>query len=391
MRNLLAGSLIPLPTPRHKKTDRDSIVNSDQHMMKIALGLARRGLGLTWPNPSVGCVITDRKGHIVGRGLTGRGGRPHGETRALSQAGEAAHGGTAFVTLEPCAHHGKTPPCAEALIAAGLARVVVATLDPDSRVSGRGIALLEQAGIEVETGICQTEADQINQGFFKRCAEIRPMVTVKIASSLDGRIASASGHSQWITGPESRRRGHLLRATHDAILVGVGTVLADNPSLDCRLAGLEDRSPLRVVMDSHLRIPEDCQLVMTAQKIPTWVITSGKPGRKSARLEKSGVKVIFCDCDDQGRVDMASMLNLLGQAGLTRLLSEGGAQVNASLIRASLVDRLYWFRSPSIIGGDGLAALPSIGVEDLADIAEFSLVRTGQSGKDSWQELATGL
>jgi len=360
-------------------------------MMKMALGLARRGLGLTWPNPSVGCVIADPDGRIIGRGLTGRGGRPHAETLALSQAGEAARGGTAWVTLEPCAHHGETPPCAEALIAAGLARIVVATPDPDHRVSGRGIALLEQAGIEVESGICQAEADQVNQGFFKRCAETRPMVTVKIASSLDGRIASASGHSQWITGLESRWRGHLLRATHDAILVGIGTVLADNPSLDCRLAGLEDRSPLRVVVDSHLRIAEDCQLVATARKIPTWVITTGKPGRKSDRLEKYGVKVIFCDSDNQGRVDMVQMLTLLGQAGLTRLLSEGGAQVNASLIRASLVDRLYWFRSPSIIGGDGLAALSSIGVEDLADIAEFSLVRTGQSGKDCWQEFITGL
>ncbi|NOZ42459.1 MAG: bifunctional diaminohydroxyphosphoribosylaminopyrimidine deaminase/5-amino-6-(5-phosphoribosylamino)uracil reductase RibD, partial [Alphaproteobacteria bacterium] len=258
------------------------------------------------------------------------------------------------------------------------------------RVSGRGIARLEQAGIQVETGVCRDEANRLNQGFFKCCTANKPLVTLKIATSLDGRIASASGRSRWITGPASRRRGHLLRANHDAILVGIGTVLADDPSLDCRLPGLLGHSPLRIVVDSHLRITEASILVATAQEIPTWVITTAGRGKKSDRLEKSGVTVISCGKDDNGRVDLAAMLTRLSEKGITRLLVEGGGQVNASLIRASLVDRLYWFRSPGIIGGDGVAALPSVGVTELAEMPQFSLVRSGQAGKDSWQEFETG-
>ena len=236
--------------------------------MKMALGLARRGLGSTWPNPSVGCVIVDRAGHVIGRGHTGAGGRPHGETSALLHAGNAAQGAVVYVTLEPCSHHGKTPPCAEALIAAKVSRVVVATGDPDKRVAGRGLALLEKAGIQVDFGLCQSEADFLNQGFFYACTKKRPLLTLKVASSQDGMIARVPGQKSWVTGPESRQRGHLLRANHDAILVGIGTVLADNPSLDCRLPGLSHCSPVRVVVDSLLRIPEDGILVETAQKIP---------------------------------------------------------------------------------------------------------------------------
>lgn len=352
--------------------------------MKMALGLARRGLGMTWPNPSVGCIITDREGHIAGRGHTAPGGRPHGEVLALAQAQEAARGGTAYVTLEPCAHYGKTPPCAQSLIEAGIVRVVVAVPDPDSRVSGRGIALLEQAGIRVETGLCQWQANRINQGFFRLCTEKRPMVSLKIASSSDGKITSS--RIRWITGPQSRQRGHLLRANHDAILVGIGTVLADNPSLDCRLPGLENHSPVRIVVDSRLRIPEDCKLVSRAKKSPVWIMTTGSRSEKSDHLEKLGVKINFCDRDDTGRVDMVQMVALLGEAGITRLLSEGGAHVNASLIRAGLADRLYWFRSACVIGGDGLAALASMDIDKLTDMPQFSLVRGGQTGKDSWRE-----
>lgn len=362
-------------------------METDIHHMKTALALARRGLGTTWPNPSVGCVLVDRAGHVIGRGHTGHGGRPHGETMALSRAGNAAKGCVVYVTLEPCAHHGKTPPCAENLVRAGVSRVVIAAGDPDGRVSGRGVKILENAGIQVDFGVCQTEAEQVNQGFVQSITENRPVVTLKVAASQDGMIAGAS---RWITGPESRHRGHLLRASHDAILVGIGTVLADNPSLDCRLPGLAQRSPVRVVVDSRLRIPEDCTLVETAQKNPTWVITTASSGKKYDVLRNMGVKLINCAADQAGRVDLAMMLRLLSGEGITRLLSEGGAQVNASLIRASLIDRLYWFRSLDMVGGGGLPALASIGLDELAERPDFHLIRTGHTGKDIWQEFEIG-
>lgn len=362
--------------------------------MKMALALARRGLGSTWPNPSVGCVITDNKGHITGRGVTGPGGRPHGEAVALSQAGNAARGGVVYVTLEPCAHHGKTPPCAAALVRAGISRVVIATGDPDRRVSGKGMEILKNAGIQVDFGVCQIEADEVNQGFFTLCHQKRPMVTLKMATSQDGMIAAASGDKKWITGPLSRQRGHLLRANHDAIMVGIGTVLADNPSLDCRLAGLSHLSPVRVVLDSHLRIPDDCRLVDTAKKIPTWVITGQNEGQNEGQkyqsLKSRGVEIFHCDRTGDGRLELKHMLAILGGQGITRLLSEGGAAVNASLIRASLVDRLYWFKAADIIGADGLAALSFTDINELTKSPNFSLVRSGHTGNDIWQEYKIG-
>lgn len=363
---------------------------ADSHYMKMALGLARRGLGTTWPNPSVGCIVVDRKGHVVGRGHTGPGGRPHGETLALSHAGRAAKGATVYITLEPCAHHGETPPCAKALIAAQVARVVVATGDPDPRVAGQGLRLLQQAGIPVDVGIGQAEADQLHHGFFLRISARRPMVTVKLATSLDGRIAAASGDSKWITGPESRARGHLLRASHDAIMVGIGTVRADDPSLDCRLPGLAHRSPVRIVVDGRLETPLDSRLVASAGAIPTWIVTHNPDGAKRAGLERAGVEIISGCCDEKGRIELPKMMTLLAEKGITRLLSEGGAQLNTSLIRASLVDRLHWFRSNAIIGGDGLAAIQSIGLNELREAPHYTLRRQGRTGKDIWQEFEIG-
>lgn len=365
-------------------------MTTDSDYMEMALGLARRVSGVTWPNPSVGCVIVDPAGHVIGRGHTGMGGRPHAETVALAQAGSAAAGSTAYVTLEPCAHHGQTPPCADALVKAKVARVVVAIGDPDDRVAGKGIALLQQANIQVDLGIGRDEAAKINQGFFKVCAQKGPLVTVKIATSLDGRIATASGDSKWITGDDSRRRGHLLRAEHDAIMVGIGTVIADDPSLDCRISGLEDRSPVRIVIDSQLKIPEKSKLVTTARKIPTWIMTTQSEGQKAEKLKRLGVDVIQCDKNNEGRVDFNKMMKILGQKGITRLLSEGGAQVNASLMRASLIDRLYWFQSSGIIGADGLPAFQSIGLDKISEMVDFSLVRTGKTGQDIWQEFKIG-
>lgn len=358
--------------------------------MSIALGLSRRGLGQSSPNPSVGCVILNKKSQIVGRGYTGRGGRPHAETMALLQAGYEAEGGTAYVTLEPCAHYGQTPPCAETLIKAKISRVVVATGDPDERVSGKGIAILKAAGIDVSIGICQDQADDINKGFFTLCTYKRPMVTMKLATSLDGKIATVTGQSKWITGAESRNRGHLLRANHDAILVGIGTVIADNPSLDCRLSGLQSYSPIRIILDSSLKISIDSNVVQTAKEIPTWVITTVAHDQKWEILENFGVKVIGCVADENKQIHLAEMLKLLGTNGITRLLCEGGAQVNASLIKASLVDRLYWFRSTKIIGGDGLSAIPSIGLNMLEEMPHFHVLRSGQTGNDIWQEFKIG-
>jgi diaminohydroxyphosphoribosylaminopyrimidine deaminase / 5-amino-6-(5-phosphoribosylamino)uracil reductase len=292
----------------------------DLQAMRAALGLARRGLGRVWPNPAVGCVIV-KDGRVVGRGWTQPGGRPHAETEALARAGEAAHGATAYVTLEPCCHWGRTPPCADALIAAGLRRVVVAVEDPDPRVAGGGLAHLRAAGIAVEAGLGAAEAAEINAGFFQRIRFGRPLVTLKLATSLDGRIATASGESRWITGPAARERAHLLRATHDAILVGTDTVIADDPQLTCRLPGLAEHSPVRVVIDRQLRIPPGARLFAEARQVPTWVLTldSADQARRKA-LGDGGVVVIPAEPDAAGHIDLGTALGILGERDLTRLL-----------------------------------------------------------------------
>ncbi|MGH7115700.1 MAG: bifunctional diaminohydroxyphosphoribosylaminopyrimidine deaminase/5-amino-6-(5-phosphoribosylamino)uracil reductase RibD, partial [Stellaceae bacterium] len=253
--------------------------------MRTALALARRGLGAVWPNPAVGCVIISQ-GRVVGRGWTQPGGRPHAETEALRRAGGAARDATAYVSLEPCCHWGRTPPCADALIKAGVRRVVIALEDPDPRVAGNGIARLRAAGLAVEIGPGAEDAAEINAGFLTRQRLGRPLVTLKLATSLDGRIATGSGESQWITGPPARQRAHLLRARHDAVMVGTGTVLADDPELTCRLPGLGHRSPLRVVLDRRLRIPRSAHVIADARQSPTWVFTlsGADPARREALL-----------------------------------------------------------------------------------------------------------
>jgi diaminohydroxyphosphoribosylaminopyrimidine deaminase / 5-amino-6-(5-phosphoribosylamino)uracil reductase len=346
---------------------------SDLAHMQAALALARRGLGDTWPNPAVGCVILN-EGRVVGRGWTQKGGRPHAETEALARAGAAARGGAAYVSLEPCNHHGKTPPCAEALIAAGVSRVVAAVEDPDPRVSGRGMASLRDAGIIVETGLCAAEAAELNAGFFCRVALGRPLVTVKLATSLDGRIATATGESRWITGPAARQRAHLLRATHDAVLIGTGTALADDPQLTCRLPGLDDRSPVRIVIDRTLRLPATLRLFTEATAVPTWVATyaSSDPARQAALVEQ-GVKIIAVE-SGSGGADLTLLLQRLGDEGLTRLLVEGGGQLAAALLRAGLVDRLVWMRAPLVIGNDGVPAIDALNLGALAGAPHFTLM-----------------
>ena len=350
--------------------------------MQSALGLARRGLGVVWPNPSVGCVLV-ADGRVVGRGRTADGGRPHAETEALRQAGGLSKGATAYVSLEPCSHHGETPPCADALVNAGIARAVVALEDPDPRVSGRGVAALRQAGVEVDVGCGAEAAREINAGFIRRVESGRPLVTLKIASSLDGRIATHKGESQWITGPAARDYGHLLRAEHDAILIGSGTALSDNPSLDCRLPGLRHRSPLRIVVDGHLTLPLTSRLVATAKQVPVWVLTrQGNAPARLAALAGCGVEVIEIARGREGRIDLAAAMRLLGDRGLTRLLVEAGGHLAAALLRARLVDRLAWFRAPIMLGGDGLPAAMAFGVDRLEDAPRWRRLSVAGFGDD---------
>ena len=266
--------------------ERHIIDNSDPEAdlrwMRAAFALARRGLGNVWPNPAVGCVLVS-DGRVVGRGWTQPGGRPHAETEALRRAGALARGATAYVSLEPCSHWGRTSPCADALVAAGVRRVVAALEDPDPRVSGSGITRLREAGIAVETGLGAAEAAEINAGFLTLQRLGRPLVTLKLATSLDGKIATVTGESQWITGPPARAYAHKLRAEHDAIMVGTGTVLADNPQLTCRLPGLTVRSPVRVVLDRHLRITSTAHVIAEARQIPTLIVTLRSADPATAR------------------------------------------------------------------------------------------------------------
>ncbi|MCH7930218.1 MAG: bifunctional diaminohydroxyphosphoribosylaminopyrimidine deaminase/5-amino-6-(5-phosphoribosylamino)uracil reductase RibD [Proteobacteria bacterium] len=346
--------------------------------MTAALNLARRGLGTVWPNPSVGCVLVNQ-GLVVGRGWTQPGGRPHGETEALRRAGSGAKGATAYVSLEPCAHHGETAPCVDALMAAGVRRVVVATEDPDPRVRGRGMDRLREFGIEVIEGVCRDAARALNAGFFNSAENGLPLFTLKTATSLDGRIATASGQSKWITGEAARLRGHGLRADHDAVMVGIGTVLADDPSLDCRLPGLAHRSPVPIVVDSRLRLPSDSRLARN----PTWILTlaGDHEGRREA-LAKSGVEIIEVAANNDGQVDLFAAARALCERGLTRVLVEGGARLNASLLRENLIDRLVWFRNPRLIGGDGLSAVAAYGIEGLDGATAFRRQSIEEVGDD---------
>jgi diaminohydroxyphosphoribosylaminopyrimidine deaminase/5-amino-6-(5-phosphoribosylamino)uracil reductase len=353
---------------------------ADQRHMRAALALARRGLGRVWPNPAVGCVLV-KDGRVVGRGWTQPGGRPHAETEAIARAGDAARGATAYVTLEPCAHHGQTPPCAQALIDAGISRAVVALQDPDPRVDGGGLAMLRDAGIKITTGVLEGEAAEVTAGFLMKVREGRPLVTWKAATTLDGRIATHAGESKWITGEAARRAGHMLRATHDAILVGSGTALADDPELTCRVAGMEERSPVRLAVDGRLRLPLTHKLVAGAKDTPTWMITL--PAEERGQTERrdayagAGVEIIEAAADADGNPDLAAAIAALGERGLTRVLVEGGGRVAAALMRAALIDRVVWFRAPALIGGDGVPVIAGFGVDRMADAPR--LTRTGVS------------
>jgi diaminohydroxyphosphoribosylaminopyrimidine deaminase/5-amino-6-(5-phosphoribosylamino)uracil reductase len=354
---------------------------SDEVHMRAALALARRGLGETAPNPSVGCVIV-RQSRVVGRGRTATGGRPHAEVAALAMAGEQARGATAYVTLEPCNFTGKTGPCTEALIAAGVARVVVGATDPHPKVNGTGIQRLRAAGISVTTGVLEKDCAAVISGFVMSVTEGRPLLRLKLASTLDGRIATSTRESQWLTGESSRRAAHAMRGRHDAVMVGVGTVLADDPELTCRIAGFRKAPLVRIVIDSHLRTPLMSRLVRGAAEHPLWLLhrDGADPARRKA-LQEAGVKTMEMPASNAG-VDLAAGMKMLAQEGLTRILCEGGGTLAAGLLRANLVDRLAWFHAPGIIGGDGWPAAQGFGVTSLAAMPRFVPVASERWGDD---------
>lgn len=345
--------------------------------MALALSYGRRAMGRVWPNPAVGCVIV-KNGVIIGRGVTQDGGRPHAEVCALAQAGAAAKGATVYVTLEPCAHHGQTPPCAQALIDAQVARVVVALGDPDPRVDGGGLAMLRAAGIAVDTGVRADEAAQDHAGFLSRIQRGRPFVTLKMAGTLDGRIATASGESQWITGPEARRAVHMMRARHDAVMVGAGTVRADDPALTVRGLGMA-RQPLRVVVTGAGGLPEGAQLARTARDGPVW-LCHGADAEIGAWRDQ-GVTSLPVASTRAG-VDMADALRVLAERGITRVFCEGGGALAASLLSRGLVDQLVVFSAGSVIGAEGTAMLGAMGLDHLADAPGFTLRQSRKIGAD---------
>ncbi|MEL7466551.1 MAG: bifunctional diaminohydroxyphosphoribosylaminopyrimidine deaminase/5-amino-6-(5-phosphoribosylamino)uracil reductase RibD [Pseudomonadota bacterium] len=347
----------------------------DARWMRAAIALGRRGLGRVWPNPAVGCVIV-KDGRLLGRGWTQPGGRPHAEAMALAQAGDAAQGATAYVSLEPCAHHGKTPPCADALVAAGIARVVSPMKDPDPRVAGKGFAMLRAGGVAVDTGLMAAEAEAANEGFLMRQRVGRPWLTLKLAATLDGRIATASGESRWITGPEARARVHLMRASHDAVLVGAGTARADDPMLNVRLPGFENHRPVRIALDPDLTLFADSRLAASVDDAPVWRVHG--PGAEAVTWGEA----IEVGRNAGGALDIAEMLTALGARGLTRVFCEGGGRLAASLIAADLVDELIWMSAGGAIGADGAPAFGALGLGALADLKRFDLVGSSPLGPD---------
>ena len=335
---------------------------ADQRFMQLALTLGRRGEGRTWPNPAVGAVVV-KDGIIVGRGWTQPGGRPHAEPEALKRAGEAARGATLYVTLEPCSHFGKSPPCADAIIAAGIARVVSAIEDPNPEVAGQGHARLRAAGITVDVGLGAAEAAHDHAGHFRRVRDKRPHVILKLAVSSDDKIGGAGHKPVAVTGEAARARVHLLRAQCDAVLVGIGTVQADDPLLTCRLPGMEARSPVRVVLDRALRLPGTSKLVHSARETPLWVMTSDLAEAPAAmKLGAAGAQVIRVATTTAPRpgLDLSAVLHTLAEKGITRLMVEGGARVASSFVAAGLIDEVWLLRGPDSIGAAGVAALDAL-------------------------------
>ena len=352
----------------------------DEDFMREALLLAANARGRTSPNPLVGAVIV-REGRIVGAGWHRKAGTPHAEVHALAMAGDLAHGATAYVTLEPCSHHGRTGPCAEALIKAGVKRVVTAMLDPNPLVAGRGKAMLEAAGVEVTVGVLAEEARRLNEAYLKWVTEKLPFVTLKTAMTLDGKIATAAGKSQWITGEAARRRVHEMRDVADAIVVGIGTVLADDPSLTTRLAGGTGRNPVRVIVDSRARTPLAAKVVQDGAAKTLVAVTRAAPEERCAALEAAGVEVVRAG--EGERVDLTALMRLLAARDLTSVFVEGGGTLNFSLLAAGLVDKIHAFIAPKIVGGArALTSIEGEGFAELADAVELKELTAEMVGAD---------
>jgi diaminohydroxyphosphoribosylaminopyrimidine deaminase/5-amino-6-(5-phosphoribosylamino)uracil reductase len=357
---------------------------ADQRFMQLALTLGRRGQGRTWPNPAVGAVVVN-DGVIVGRGWTQAGGRPHAEAVALAHAGDAARGATLYVTLEPCSHVGKSPPCADAVIAAGIKRVVSAIEDPNPEVAGQGHARLRAAGIAVDIGLGAAEAARDHAGHFRRIRDKRPHVMLKLAISTDDKIAAAGHKPLAISGEAAKARMHLLRAQSDAILVGIGTVKADDPLLTCRLPGMEARSPVRVVLDRALRISGTSRLVQSARATPLWLMTSSLAEAAAAmKLGAAGAQVIrVASAAPPPGLDLSAVLRALAEKGITRLLVEGGARVASSFVAAGLVDEFWLLRGPGAAGADGVAALDGLPLASITQSPGFRVRASESFDKDT--------
>ncbi len=364
------------------KTAMDAM-DDDTRFMTAALNLARRGLGRTAPNPAVGALIV-KDGALIARGWTGDGGRPHAEAIALERAGDAARGATLYVTLEPCSHHGRTPPCAAAIVAGGVARVVSTFDDPDPRVSGRGHARLRDAGIEVRTGVLADAAYRLNLGHILQATKNRPMITLKLAETADGFAAGGSGTPRLlITGEEANAFVQMQRALHDAILIGAGTALADDPLLTVRLQGMEMLSPLRIVLDPHLRLSPKARLAATADAHPTLLIASETaPHETAARLTYCDVEIIRVAADAGGRVDLAAALSTLAKRGLTRVFCEGGPHLAAALLKENFADEVMLLTSAKNLAAQGLPALDPASRARLEDKALYDLFEDRMIGSD---------
>lgn len=353
--------------------------DDDARFMARAVALATRGLGTTHPNPSVGAVFV-RNGRIVGEGRTAPVGGPHAEVQALRAAGARAHGADLYVTLEPCAHFGRTPPCVDALLDLGLRRVVVAVVDPNPKVRGRGLRRLRARGVRVTVGVGEADASSVLAGYRSHVLRGRPLVMLKLAATLDGRIAARTGDARWITGAAARRRAHELRAVHDAILVGAGTVRADDPELTCRIAG--GRNPVRVVIAGpRLDLPPRAK-IFDVDAAPTWVVTTADAAvPRALRLRRRGVAVIAVP-GRRGAISASGLLRTLAARGITSVLVEGGSRVAADLLRAGLVDRVAWFVAPSVLGGDALPAVAELGIARAADALRLDDVAVARLGDD---------
>jgi diaminohydroxyphosphoribosylaminopyrimidine deaminase / 5-amino-6-(5-phosphoribosylamino)uracil reductase len=355
---------------------------SDEDHMAQALRLARRGLGLTWPNPSVGSIIVAPGGEILARGWTAPGGRPHAEAIALERAGDKARGATIYVTLEPCAHAaGRGLACADVIAEAKPARAVIALRDPDPRTSGRGVERLSASGIEVRNGLLAEEARAVALGHILRVTEGRPAVTLKLAVGSDGLLPRGKGAPVWITGPDARAHGHLLRARNDAILVGRGTVLADNPSLTCRLPGMSCRSPVRVVLDRRLRTPPNARLFDDLM-VPVWLICADEENPNTDALQDRGAELVHVAVDDHGLLAVHDALQTLARRGITRVLVEGGPSVARAFLDADFVDEIVIYQGPKPVGGDGLLPFVGDGLDRITSTGHFTQIEARAFGPD---------